>query len=307
MRPAGISLASLPSGRQRLRIERRALLRAWLRARPSEAVTAIDVNVGDAFTASFLRTGTRVPLPRARALGGICLRGDAIGRRTRARSVGGGGRTAVGLTGRSTVGATGIAWRRGIGRRRAIGWRSGIGRRRRRAVLGVCRLHPSRRCQNAHAGDRDQSVLHDWPPLGLTRVEQDNGRVRRMFRLWRQRKQFKENDSKRRACSARQRAAAFHSLTKTPPGCVAGREVASRAGSREPLWAGFMRGGSAQANTARGQLFLTSFLRRPRRNAAHDPRRAQLYAAALNDRRQNAGPAPAQRLQSLKLPARSGF
>src|SRR5262249_45847866 len=64
-RPAGISLASLPSGRQRLRIERRALLRAWLRARPSEAVTAIDVNVGDAFTASFLRTGTRVPLPRA--------------------------------------------------------------------------------------------------------------------------------------------------------------------------------------------------------------------------------------------------
>jgi hypothetical protein len=158
----GVSLASLPSGRQRLRIERRALLRAWLRARPSEAVTAIDVNVGDAFTASFLRTGTRVPLPRARALSGICLRGDVIGRRTRARSVGGGGRTAVGLTGRSTVGATGIAWRRGIGRRRAIGRSRAIGwRRRRRAVLGVCGFHPSRRCQNAHAGDRDQSVLHD--------------------------------------------------------------------------------------------------------------------------------------------------
>ena len=159
MRPAGISLASLPSGRQRLRIERRALLRAWLRARPSEAVTAIDVNVGDAFTASFLRTGTRVPLPRARALGGICLRGDAIGRRTRARSVGGGGRTAVGLTGRSTVGATGIAWRRSIGWSRAGGWRRGIGWRSRRAILCIRRLHPNGRSHNAHASEGDQSAF----------------------------------------------------------------------------------------------------------------------------------------------------
>src|SRR5262249_9061247 len=105
--PAGISLASLPSGRQRLRIERRALLRAWLRARPSEAVTAIDVNVGDAFTASFPRTGPRVPLPRARALTGICLSGDTIGRRTRARGVD--GSSAVGSTGRSTVGPDGYS------------------------------------------------------------------------------------------------------------------------------------------------------------------------------------------------------
>ena len=163
MRPAGISLASLPSGRQRLRIERRALLRAWLRARPSEAVTAIDVNVGDAFTASFLRTGTRVPLPRARALAGICLSGDAIGRRTGARGVDGPG--AVGLTGRSTVGATGIAWRRSIGWSRAVGWRRGIGWRSRRAILCIRRLHPNGRSHNAHASEGNQSAFHRYPPL----------------------------------------------------------------------------------------------------------------------------------------------
>src|SRR5262249_14400938 len=126
-----------------------------------------------------------------------------------------------------------------------------------------------------------------------------------MFRLWRQRKRFKENDSKRRACSARQRAAAFHSLTKTPPGCVAGRGGASRAGAWEPLWAGFKRGGSAEGNTGRGQIILAVVLRPPKRNGGEYPGRAQLFAAAVNDRRQNAGPAPAQRLQSLKLPARS--
>src|SRR5262249_57291698 len=142
MRPAGISLASLPSGRQRLRIEGRALLRAWLWARPAEAVTAIEVNVGDAFTASFLRTGTRVPLPRAGALSGIGLLGDAIGRRTRARGIGGGGRSAGGLTGRSTVGATGVARRRGIGRRRAIGWGGAISRGRREARIGGFPPHP---------------------------------------------------------------------------------------------------------------------------------------------------------------------
>src|SRR5262249_61844474 len=80
---------------QRLRIEGRALLRAWLRARRLVAVTAIDIDVSDAHTASFLRTGTSVPLPRAGALSGIGLRGDAIGRRTRAGGVGGRGRRAA--------------------------------------------------------------------------------------------------------------------------------------------------------------------------------------------------------------------
>ena len=121
MRPAGCLWRRSPSGRQRLRIEGRAPLRG--RAILQEAVTAIDVDILYALTAAANRTHTRVPFPWAGALTGVCLRGDAIGRRTRARSVGGGGRTAVGLTGRSTVGATGIAWRRGIGRRRAIGWR----------------------------------------------------------------------------------------------------------------------------------------------------------------------------------------
>src|SRR5262249_61110217 len=72
-----------------------------------------------ALIAATHRTGPRVPLPRARALAGICLTGDAIGRRTGARGVDGPG--AVGLTGRSTVGATGIAWRR------SIGWSRGAG------------------------------------------------------------------------------------------------------------------------------------------------------------------------------------
>src|SRR5262249_57762911 len=150
MRPAGISLASLPSGRQRLRIEGRALLRAWLWARPAEAVTAIEVNVGDAFTASFLRTGTRVPLPRAGALSGIGLLGDAIGRRTRARGIGGGGRSAGGLTGRSTVGATGVGRGRGIGRRRGIGWGGGIGGGGGGGVVGGLQLPPPRRAPHTH-------------------------------------------------------------------------------------------------------------------------------------------------------------
>lgn len=159
MRPAGCLWRRSPSGRQRLRIEGRAPLRG--RAILQEAVTAIDVDILYALTAAANRTHTRVPFPWAGALTGVCLRGDAIGRRTRARGVD--GRSAVGLTVRSTVGATGIAWRRGIGRRRAIGWsraigwRSAIGWRRRRAVLGVCRLYPRGRCQNADAGDRDQS------------------------------------------------------------------------------------------------------------------------------------------------------
>ena len=119
MRPAGCLWRRPPSGRQRLRIEGRAPLRG--RAILQEAVTAIDVDILYALTAAANRTHTRVPFPWAGALTGVCLRGDAIGRRTRARGVD--GRSAVGLTVRSTVGARGIAWRRGIGRRRAIGWR----------------------------------------------------------------------------------------------------------------------------------------------------------------------------------------
>src|SRR5262249_56600881 len=93
-----------------------ALVGSALRGRTRRlvAVAAIDINVGDAHPASFIRAGTRVPLPRAGALSGIGLRGDAVGRRTRARGVGGRGRSAVGLTGRSTVGSTGIAGSRGI-------------------------------------------------------------------------------------------------------------------------------------------------------------------------------------------------
>src|SRR5262249_32205748 len=85
-----------------------------LRTRRLEAVSAIDIAVSDAHTAPFLRPRAGVPLPRAGALSGIGLRGDAVGRRTRARGVGGRGRSAVGLTGRSTVGSTGIAGSRGI-------------------------------------------------------------------------------------------------------------------------------------------------------------------------------------------------
>jgi hypothetical protein len=138
--------------------------RLWGRARRLVAVTAIDVDVGHAHPASLTRTGTRVPLPRARALSGICLLGDAIGRRTRARGVGGSS-APRGLTGRSTVGSTGIAWRLGIGWSRAIGRRRGIGWRRRRAVLGVCRLHSNGRSHKAHASDSDQSAFHRYLPL----------------------------------------------------------------------------------------------------------------------------------------------
>jgi hypothetical protein len=128
-------------------------LALWGRARRLEAVTAIDIDVSDAHVAPFLRAGTSVALPRARALSGICLRGNAIGRWTRARGVG--GRTGVGLTGRSTVrstvGSSGIAWRRGIGWRRAVGWRRAIGWRSRRAILCIRRLHPNGRSYKAHA------------------------------------------------------------------------------------------------------------------------------------------------------------
>src|SRR5262249_48818484 len=93
--PQGIPPVYLSGRRASLRPKRlRGLCKfsASGRARRLEAVTAIDVNVGDAHTAPFLRPGTGVPLPRAGALSGIRLRGNAIGRRTRTRGVGGSGR-----------------------------------------------------------------------------------------------------------------------------------------------------------------------------------------------------------------------
>jgi hypothetical protein len=137
--------------------------RLWGGARRLEAVTAINVNVGHAHSAAFLWPGTSVPLPRARALTGIGLSGDAIGRRTGAGGVG--GRSAGGLTGRSTVGSTGIAWRRGIGWSRAIGWRRAVGWRSRRAILCIRRFHANGRSHNAHASDSDQSAFHDFLPF----------------------------------------------------------------------------------------------------------------------------------------------
>ena len=128
-----------------------------------KAVTAIEVGMLYALIAATHRTGPRVPLPRARALTGICLSGDAMGRRTGARGVDGPG--AVGLTGRSTVGATGIAWRRSIGWSRAVGWRRGLGWRSRRAILCIRRLHPNGRSHNAHASEGDQSAFHRYLPL----------------------------------------------------------------------------------------------------------------------------------------------
>src|SRR5215831_3805146 len=128
-----------------------------------KAVTAIEVDMLYALIAATHRTGTRVPLPRAGALAGICLSGDAIGRRTGARGVG--GRGAVGLPGRSTVGATGIAWSWSIGWSRAVGWRRGIGWRSRRAILCMRRLHPNGRSHKAHASDSDQSAFHRYLPL----------------------------------------------------------------------------------------------------------------------------------------------
>src|SRR5262249_61809465 len=116
-----------------------------LRTRRLEAVTAIDIDVSDAHTAPFLRPRAGVPLPRAGALSGIGLRGDAIGRRTRAGGVGGRGRSAVGLAGGTTGGSTGIAWGRGITWSRGVGGRGGIRRRRRGGGLGVWRVHAHRR------------------------------------------------------------------------------------------------------------------------------------------------------------------
>jgi hypothetical protein len=143
------------------------------RARRLEAVTAIDVNVGDAHVAAFLWPGTGVPFPRARALSGIGLRGDAIRRRTRARGVGG---TAVGLTGSSTVsstiGSAAVPLRRRIRLRRVIrwrgviGWRRAVGWRSRGTILCIRPRHPGGRSQNAHSCDCDESAFHRLPPFG---------------------------------------------------------------------------------------------------------------------------------------------
>jgi hypothetical protein len=136
------------------------------------AVAAIDIDVGDAHAASFTRAGTGVPLPRARALTGIYLTRNVIGRRTRARGVDvlTGRLRRLGRTGRATVGSTAVPLRRLIRLRRVIRWRGVVGWRRaigwrRRAILCFRPRHPGGRSQNPHSRDCDESTFHRLPPL----------------------------------------------------------------------------------------------------------------------------------------------
>jgi len=75
-----------------------------------------------ALIAAAHRTGTRVPLPLGRALTGIYLTRNVIGRRTRARGVDKITARRLRGTGRATVGSTGISSRRAIGWGRGVGW-----------------------------------------------------------------------------------------------------------------------------------------------------------------------------------------
>src|SRR5262249_15316181 len=139
------------------------LARGWrsLLARPSEAVAASGIDVGDAFIAAFHRTWRCVPGEVALACLGICLRG----RRTRARGIGRG--SARGLTGRSTGDSTGTL--RSAVRLRGVRccrrtWR------RRRAILCVRPRHPSGRSQDAHSCDCDKSAFHRFLRLLVAEI-----------------------------------------------------------------------------------------------------------------------------------------
>src|SRR5262249_56719290 len=93
-------------------------------ARRLVSVTTRGVALGDAHGAPLFRAGTGVPFPRARALSGICLTRNVIGRRTGTRGVDEISARRLRGTGRAPVGSTGISSRGGIPLRRAIGWGS---------------------------------------------------------------------------------------------------------------------------------------------------------------------------------------